>query len=255
MTDEELRRAVQWDERWKWPFEVYSEVFHTARELQIPMIALNVNSEDMALVETGGFPNMSREMLMEYIPDAVGFARFAEPVSYHCYLDYVIAPSYDMHRAMGLLKYTNTGVEMKEEMSFRNFFSGRILWDECMATRAFSWSKEHPGGLIVGLVGADHVKFGGGIPGRYDRMVASSMVEDGKGTSKVKSTAVLLNPSLIDTRPSGTVTMAQNSYSPDAITLQLRYTKDGVDRTSPERLKKENFGGVLPLADYIVTSS
>ena len=65
--------------------------------------------------------------------------------------------------------------------------------------------------------------------------------------------SVMLNPTLIDTRPPGTVAGsddAMTSNKPNKITLQLRYLKDNVndiDRTLPE-----STGGVMPLADYIV---
>jgi len=164
------------------------------------------------------------------------------------YVNYVIAPSYDMHERMGLLRTTISGLVLEENMSFRNFFSGRILWDESMASTAHSWVESNPGGLIVGLVGADHVKFQNGIPGRFARM----------GGSTLSCTSVLLNPTLIDTRQAGSVGNVENSMSsqfPDRITLQLRYLKDGVDsQNAEERRRPESTGGVLPLADYIVVS-
>lgn len=54
--------------------------------------------------------------------------------------------------------------------------------------------------------------------------------------------SVLLNPTLIDSRPPGLVTMSAEAMStayPDQITLQLHY-KDGAT------------SGVLPLADYLM---
>merc|ERR1712127_609353 len=150
----------------------------------------------------------------------------------------------------GLLKYTSMGEKMDTEMTFRNFFSSRILWDECMASTAYDWTKKNPDGLIVGLVGADHVKFRDGIPGRYERLAASAL----QNKSTLSTTSVMLNPSLIDTRPSGTVNMLQNSVRSTEITLQLRYEKDGLDSQSSDRFKRENFGGVLPLADYLLFS-
>ena len=181
------------------------------------------------------------------VPNSQGFADFAKPTEFGTYVDYVIRPSYNLHKAMGLLKYTISGQELETEMSFRNFFSGRILWDEAMATRAFQWTDANPGGLMIGVVGADHVKFQDGIPGRYQRMAGSTR----------DCTSVLLNPTLIDTRPPGSVSSVPNSDSaenPDGITLQLRYVKDGVDRSSPDRYLPSNTGGVLPLADFIVIS-
>ena len=77
-----------------------------------------------------------------------------------------------MHQNMGLLRYSLTGEKLEQDMSFRNFYSGRILWDEAMASAAYEWTRLNKGGLIVGLVGADHVKFQNGIPGRFSRMAA-----------------------------------------------------------------------------------
>ena len=65
--------------------------------------------------------------------------------------------------------------------------------------------------------------------------------------------SVMLNPTLIDTRPSGTVAGsddAMTSNKPNKITLQLRYLKDNVNEA--DRALPESTGGVMPLADYIV---
>lgn len=148
---------------------------------------------------------------------------------------------------MGLLKYTISGQKLDQDMTFRNFYSGRILWDESMASKAYAWTKANPGGLMVGLVGADHVKFTDGIPGRYARMAGDSR----------DCTSIILNPTLIDTSPAGAVSFVANSDSsqyPYKINLQLRYLKDDVDRTSPARLLPSSTGGVLALADYILVS-
>ena len=242
---EDLKVAVEWEKRWSWSFDGYLPVFETARKLQIRLVALNVDSEDLGLVELGGFPNLPRERLQRYISDPQGFADFARKTSYKTYVDYVISPSYEMHKDMGILRSIITGQRLDEDMPFARFFSGRILWDEGMASAAYSWTKANPGGLMVGLVGADHVKFQDGIVGRYARMA--------KGERD--NISVILNPTLIDTRPSGSVSMAANDSSgADQITLQVRYLKKGVDPSGPERRLPSSTGGVLPLADYIVMS-
>ena len=245
LSTEEMREKVEWDKRWTWPFDGYRGIFETARELKIPLVALNVDSEDLAKVENGGFSNLPPEKRSKYILDPEGFAAFAKPGKYKCYVEYVILPSFDMHKKLGLLQYTMSGEKLDEEMNFKKFFSGRILWDEAMASGAYRWTRDNPNGLLVGLVGADHVKYRAGIPGRYDRMVGNSR----------DCVSVMLNPSLIDTRPSGSVSMEQNTLDPNQLTLQLIYAKDGVDATTDARFLDENIGGSFPLADYIVTSS
>eukprot|EP00977_Amphora_coffeiformis_P010824 scaffold2536_cov169-Amphora_coffeaeformis.AAC.17 len=243
----ELRKGVEWDTRWTWPFEQYEPVFAKARELGMPLIALNVNTEDLTFVEQQGLPGLPKDRMKTYIADTTGFAQFASTPEFSTYVDYVIRPSYDMHQALGLLNFSRNGQRLEQEMTFRNFFSGRILWDEAMASRAAAWTLEHPGGLMVGLVGADHVKFAKGIPGRFARIVAEQQPQ-------VSCTSILLNPTLIDTRPSGTVTMEEGASSarPDIITLQVRYLKDGIDRNSPDRTLASSTGGVMPLADYVL---
>lgn len=174
-----------------------------------------------------------------------GFADFASHRRFSAYVDYVIQPSYQLHEAMGLLQYTMNGEKLDTTMPFRNFLSSRILWDEAMAGRAYQWTKAHPKGLLIGLVGADHVKFCDGIPGRYARLA---------GDAKA-CTSVVLNPTLIDSRPSGSVASIEDADSnlyPDRLTLQLRYLKDGVDVNSVERSLPSSTGGVLPFADYIL---
>lgn len=159
----------------------------------------------------------------------------------------MIRPSYDLHKAMGLLQYTISGQKLEQDMSFRNFFSGRILWDESMASMANAWTAANPGGLMIGLVGADHVKYNDGIPGRYTRMAGDER----------DCTSLILNPTLIDTTPAASVGGIVNSDSsqyPDKIVLQLRYLKDNVDDTSVERTLPSSTGGVLALADYIIIS-
>jgi len=246
---DEMKSLVQWDKRWSWSFEGYLPVFETCRELKIPLVALNVDSEDLGLVESGGFPNLPRERLQKYISDPAGFALFASSPYYKTYVDYVISPSYDMHQRMGILRSTITGQQLEEDMPFARFFSGRILWDEGMASNAYKWTKANRG-LMIGLVGADHVKFNAGIPGRYQRMAADE---------QLGCISVILNPSLIDTRPSGSVSMMSNSAASasgaSGLTLQLRYLKRGVDVGSFESRESSNTGGVLALADYIVISS
>jgi len=69
LTASEMRQQVEWDKRWMWPFEVYRPVFETARELKIPLVALNVNSEDLALVEKDGLPGLPRDVMKQYIVD------------------------------------------------------------------------------------------------------------------------------------------------------------------------------------------
>jgi uncharacterized iron-regulated protein len=66
----ELRKRVDWDKRWVWSFDLYEPIFRMARQSQIQLLALNVNSEDLSIVERYGFPGLPKERLRDYIIDA-----------------------------------------------------------------------------------------------------------------------------------------------------------------------------------------
>mmetsp|Transcript_27632 Transcript_27632/g.38871 ORF Transcript_27632/g.38871 Transcript_27632/m.38871 type:complete len:125 (-) Transcript_27632:134-508(-) len=118
---------------------------------------------------------------------------------------------------LGNLMYGLTTRQTYLTKKKRNFFSGRILWDESMASTASAWTSTNPNGLVIGLVSADHVKFKNGIiPGRHSMMAGA--------TSDCTSiiTSIILNPTLMDKRPSGSVydiPGADSSRYPDKLTL------------------------------------
>ncbi len=66
---EQLRQGVEWNTRWNWSFDTYAPVFRLAQQRGIPLVALNVNSEDLALVEKEGLPGLPKDRLKEYIID------------------------------------------------------------------------------------------------------------------------------------------------------------------------------------------
>ena len=74
ISSKEMKSQVQWDKRWSWSFDNYLPIFETCRDLNIPLIALNVDSEDLSLVEIGGYPNLPPDRMQRYISDPSGFA-------------------------------------------------------------------------------------------------------------------------------------------------------------------------------------
>eukprot|EP00536_Pseudo-nitzschia_multiseries_P003985 jgi/Psemu1/318295/estExt_fgenesh1_pm.C_640003 len=245
---DEMRTLVQWDRRWSWPFEKYQQIFEVTKDLGIRLLAINVDSEDLVFVEKEGYPGLPTKQLHKYIKDPVGFAEFVKTSEFKTYNDYVIKPSYELHQRLGLLRYTVMGEQMESEMTFGRFLSGRILWDEGMASSAFSWCADNPDGLLIGLVGADHVKYENGVPGRFSRMVRSKQLD-------TRCTAVVINPTLIDSRPLGTVSRIPTSASaeyPERVTLQLRYTKPAGEPSSPNSSRWSD--GVLSFSDYVVVT-
>jgi uncharacterized iron-regulated protein len=69
MSLNKMKSMVQWDQRWTWSFENYKEIFVVAKDLGIRLLALNVDSEDLVLVEKEGYPGLPTKQLHKYIKD------------------------------------------------------------------------------------------------------------------------------------------------------------------------------------------
>lgn len=93
----QLREATEWDTRWVWPFEAYIPVLNAAREAGAKLLALNVDGEDIATVQAGGFPALGPK-LHDYIRNPSGFAKFSTTTAFKEYVDYTILPSYALHK-------------------------------------------------------------------------------------------------------------------------------------------------------------
>jgi uncharacterized iron-regulated protein len=217
-----LRVAVEWDKRWSWPFERYLPALRSAREAGATLLALNVDSEDLATVQVSSFRELGPERMAQYIPDSEGFAAFCATTAFKEYCDYVVRPSYVLHKQLGLLRRDKMGGELAEDLTFRNFLSSRLLSDESMGSHTAGWLKRNPGGVAIALVGNDHVKFGCGAAARCGRAMG--------GIQHVRT--LLLNPTNADTSPRTGLSSAKLPLT----ALQLQYTSEtpnGGDDGSP----------------------
>jgi hypothetical protein len=251
---DELKAATEWEARWTWPFENYAPVFEAARDGGFELLALNADGEDLGVVEASGLAGLEPRALAKYVPDRAAFASFSNTTAFREYVAYVIAPSYRSHKAMGILRQTISGRTLEADMPFRNFYGGRMLWDNSMASAAAAWTTSKKNGLLVGVVGADHVKFGGGVPNRYARL-------SGLPLDAVQS--AILNPSPVDSAGPDLEAAKKGDALP--LTLQLRYAAavgDGgprviggdatVDVPAAARERQARPGSrVLPLADLL----
>mmetsp|Transcript_6716 Transcript_6716/g.8833 ORF Transcript_6716/g.8833 Transcript_6716/m.8833 type:complete len:444 (+) Transcript_6716:3-1334(+) len=233
--DDALFKDTEWEDRWFWSFENYLPVFHLAREKAIPLIALNVAGETMSKVRRKGLDGLDSEERRQYVSDPTGFISAVRDPGFKAYSDRVILSSFEDHVEMGIYPPTSEAQ--------RNFFAGRILWDEAMADKASKFVRENPDTLMTVLIGSDHVKFGYGSAWRCDRLLnkqtiiepaAAAGQASGAATGndkKYKVTTMMLNPT------------AEDSLSASR-TLRLKLGLDG-----------ERFDNSKPLADYLMFSS
>ena len=89
-----------------------------------------------------------------------------------------------------------------------------------MLSNAYTWIERNPIGLLISLVSADHVNFVCGITGCYTQMMGAHVAM--LGAPPNHNIAVLLNPTTINTIPSGSVSnMVDSDLSnfPDKLIL------------------------------------
>lgn len=151
LTDAEFLLAADWNTVWSTDASYYMPLFHFARMNRIPMVALNIDKRlrkgHAASAEQTGNPG-ERE----------GISRPAPPGK--AYLDYLL-PVYRQHGHGGGKQAGDTGYD---DPGFRRFVEGQQLWDRAMAQaiQAALQRPERP--LVVGVMGAGHIRYGHGVP-------------------------------------------------------------------------------------------
>ncbi|EOD07675.1 hypothetical protein EMIHUDRAFT_218186 [Emiliania huxleyi CCMP1516] len=150
-----LVAATEWERRWYWSFAAYAPIFRICRTHGVTMLALDMDSEDKAKVELGGALEPAKRR--QYVPDGDGFERFGSTRAFEEYVSYTLRPPFTLMRRAGQRMTAST--DDARTISFPNFLTRQSLRDEAMASASAAWLAEHPQGLLLGLVGVNHVKF------------------------------------------------------------------------------------------------
>ena len=287
LTEAELRKAVDWDRRWGWPFETYVPVLKAAKRARAQLLALNADDEDAAPVSAGGLAALAPDARRRYVSDPRASEAFARTVAFKSYVGYTIRPSYAAHVALGILPATDPAACVGNDgactTTFKNFLARRILWDEALSKACADWCRDHENGLCVAIVGADHVKYGCGAPARLARSLPNGLGD---------LATVLLNERPADTKGDavggverGAAPFAFDSFAADRsvprgadglvgfrnYVLQLRFAPDpavddwvgnerdrgrGPELVAEASAARQTVAGsaVLPLADFLLFS-
>jgi uncharacterized iron-regulated protein len=148
----EFLDAADWKHGWSIDAKAYLPLFHFARMNKIPMVALNIDSRLRKEISLKGFDDLLEDKLK-------GVTRPAEPSD--AYLEYLML-IYKKHDR-------NNKDKDKDEIStddsdFLRFVRGQQLWDRAMA-QALYLALTRPGRpLVVGIMGAGHIRHGYGVP-------------------------------------------------------------------------------------------
>eukprot|EP00966_Prymnesium_polylepis_P192788 4468255-Prymnesium_polylepis.1 len=262
--EHQLFTATEWQRRWYWSFGAYAPIFRICRECGVQLLALDVDSEDKAKIELGGLASLERAKRLEYIPDEDGFERFGATRAFDEYLSHTLRPPYVLMKKVGQKMTMST--DAQRTMTFANFEARQSFRDEAMASASAAWLAQNPGGLLLGLVGTNHVKFACGVPARTARMLPG-------GLDSV--TSVLLNPTPANTfvdplnlRRCDRTAVAneaclRNDLEVQNYVLQVPYTAPtrGAEGRRPEgedeavsAMQAKKGSSVLALADYMIFS-
>ncbi len=139
-------KESEYFKRWRFDYGLYREIIEFAKVKGIPVVALNLNSEIVNKVASGGLDSLSETEKKE-IPQ-----------------DMDMADATYKKRLKDIFEGHPSGT------TFDNFYQAQILWDETMAHSAAQFLKEKPDYQIVILAGAGHIMYDSGIPRRLQRL-------------------------------------------------------------------------------------
>lgn len=142
LSEAEFLQKSEWETVWGYDAQLYLPLFHFARMHRIPMLALNV---ERSLIEAIG------KQGWEGVPEAQkeGVSRPAEPSAAY---RQALRAVFDHHP-----------VKERGEAAFPRFVESQTAWDRAMAQALAEHLRKHPGTLVVGIMGAGHVRHGHGV--------------------------------------------------------------------------------------------
>jgi uncharacterized iron-regulated protein len=142
LSEQEFLKRSDWAKVWTYDARDYLPLFHFARMNRIPMLAVNVERSLTEAVSKQGW---------EAVPDAQkeGVTKPAPP-----------SPEYVKDLRM---VFEHHPIKERGESAFPRFVEGQTTWDRAMAQRMAEHLKRQPQALVVGIMGAGHVRYGRGV--------------------------------------------------------------------------------------------
>ncbi|MDK2957539.1 MAG: hypothetical protein PWQ57_3037 [Desulfovibrionales bacterium] len=150
---EDLEQALDWDDLWGYPFELFVETFRTAARAKAPVYGLNIPS---ALIKKTRRMGLSSARELDRL-DAAERAQFPSKILF---------PPPEQIAELDAVLRMHPDVDKELEASRRDrFLFIQSVWDSKMAEEAAALRRRHRR-LVVALAGEGHVLFGYGIKRR-----------------------------------------------------------------------------------------
>jgi len=143
LSEAEFLQRSEWEKVWGFDARDYLPLFHFARMNRIPMLALNVERSLIEAVGKQGWeavPAMQKEGVSKPAAPSAAYRKELRAV-------------FDHHP-----------VKERGEAAFPRFLETQTTWDRAMAQVMAEYLQKTPGALVVGIMGAGHVRNGHGVP-------------------------------------------------------------------------------------------
>ncbi len=147
LSEADFLKESQWDEVWGYDAQLYLPLFRFAREHHLPMLALNIERGLVKRVRAAGWENVPA-------PQREGVGRPAEP---HALYRMELRSVFDTHPTL-------KDAAEDDATQFARFVEAQTLWDRAMAEGIAQFRQAHPQTLVVGILGAGHLRNGYGVP-------------------------------------------------------------------------------------------
>lgn len=165
-------KAADWRTVWGFNADLYMPLFDFARMNRIPMVALNVERKLVSRVGKEGWdkiPKTEREGVGDPSPASADYRKMLAGV----YLKKQQLKA--MTRAHGgggekkkaettEAKAPKTIEDVLKLPEFKHFVEAQLTWDRAMAEALAKAKTDHPGALIVGVMGSGHLASFHGVP-------------------------------------------------------------------------------------------
>lgn len=142
LSESEFLQRSEWEKVWGFDARDYLPLFHYARMNRIPMLALNVERSLIEAVGKQGWdavPAAQKEGVGKPAPPSEGYRKALRAV-------------FDHHPA-----------KERGEAAFPRFLETQTTWDRAMAQVMAEHLQKVPDALVVGILGAGHVRHGHGV--------------------------------------------------------------------------------------------
>lgn len=163
LTVKQFLEQAEWEKVWNFPPELYLPLFQFARINRIPMVALNVDRALTEAITKNGWDAVPAEK-------KENVSRPAAPSA--AYRDFL----FDVFKTHPRVAGKETHALSKNDAEFRFFLESQTMWDRAMAealTRRTGQGTQRP--LVVGIMGAGHVRYGYGVPHQLRDLGAGSI--------------------------------------------------------------------------------